>query len=170
MFPKGLSSKVLESYINISPITKPIFKYSIEPLHPNWIAGFVQADGSFGLNYTKQIRMRLGYICQPQFRICQDERDLIVLNRIITRIGCGTFVKPTRGRDRYNLSLANLNDLLTIVIPFFEKYPLYGAKFLDYKDFCKGVFIMENKGHLTSEGLSQLKDLACRMNTYRKFD
>jgi hypothetical protein len=46
------------------------------PLDPNWIAGFVQADGTFGLNYTKQVRMRLGYTCQPQFRVCQHERDL----------------------------------------------------------------------------------------------
>jgi hypothetical protein len=129
----------------------------------------VQADGSFGLNYTKQIRMKLGYTCQPQFRICQHKRDLIVLNRIITTMGCGTLMKPTGYRDEYNFSVANLKELLTIVIPFFEKYPIYGAKLLDYKDFCKGVSIMKNKGHLTSEGLSQLKDLAYRMNTYRKF-
>jgi len=37
-------------------------------------------DGTFGLNYTKQVRMKHGYTCQPQFRITQHERDLIVLN------------------------------------------------------------------------------------------
>jgi hypothetical protein len=84
-------------------------------------------------------------------------------------MGCGTLVKPGLDRDRYGTSVANMKDILTIVIPFFEKYPLYGAKYLDYKDFCKGVFIMKNKGHLTTEGLKELKSLAYRMNTYRKF-
>lgn len=63
----------------------------------------------------------------------------------------------------------NIKDITTKVIPFFDNYPLYGAKYLDYKDFCKGISIIEKKGHLTLEGLSQLKDLAYGMNTYRKF-
>jgi hypothetical protein len=130
VFPKGLSSKVLESYKNVSPIVKPIFKSNTELLHPNWIAGFIQADGSFGLNYTKQIRMKLGYTCQPQFRICQHKRDLIVLNRIITTMGCGTLMKPTGYRDEYNFSVANLKELLTIVIPFFEKISYLRCKII----------------------------------------
>ena len=38
--------------------------------------------------------MKLGYTCQPQFRVTQHERDLIVLKRIIESLGCGTIVKP----------------------------------------------------------------------------
>ncbi|KAF2135054.1 uncharacterized protein K452DRAFT_212836, partial [Aplosporella prunicola CBS 121167] len=99
------------------------------------IAGFVQADGTFGLNYTKQPRMKLGYTCQPQFRVTQHERDLIVLKRIIDSMGCGTIVKPSGDRDRYSISVANTLDLVNIVIPLFEKYPLYGAKHSDFFGF-----------------------------------
>lgn len=62
VFPKGLSDKILEVHPseNIIPIVKPVFTPSKMGLHPNWIAGFVQADGTFGLNYTKQARMKLG--------------------------------------------------------------------------------------------------------------
>ena len=69
----------------------------------------MQADGTFGLNYTKQIRMKLGYTCQPQFRICQHERDLIVLKRIITTIGCGTLVKPNKNSFKVLISIKNNN-------------------------------------------------------------
>lgn len=171
VFPKGLSDKLLEVYPkeSILLITKPVFEPSKTPLDPNWIAGFVQADGTFGLNYTKQVRMKHGYTCQPQFRITQHERNLIVLNRIIETMGCGTIVKPSGDRDRYSISVANLADLVTIIIPFFEKYPIYGAKHLDFLDFFKGVCILKNKGHLTSKGLNELKYLAYAMNTYRKF-
>ena len=54
--------------------------------------------------------MKLGYTCQPQFRITQHESDLIVLNRIIESIGCGNLVKPSWCRDRYNISVANISD------------------------------------------------------------
>jgi len=170
LFPKGLSSDLLEIYSkNIVHIVKPVFEASNLKLNPNWIAGFVQADGTFGLNFTKQERMKLGYTCQPQFRITQHERDLIVLNRIIESIGCGTLVKPSGDRDRYNISVANISELVDIILPLFQNNPLYGAKGADFLDFSKGISIIRDKGHLTPEGLKKLKDLSYAMNTYRKF-
>lgn len=138
LFPKGLPAKLLEVYPkeNIIPKIKPVFQPSIIKLDPHWIVGFVQADGTFGLNYIKQSRMKLGYTCQPQFRITQHERDLIVLKRIIESMGCGTIVKPSKDRDRYSISVANISDLVNIVIPLFEKHPIYGAKYKDFFDFC----------------------------------
>jgi hypothetical protein len=51
-------------------------------LHPEWIAGFVSGDGSFGLNYSQYKGHKLGYSCRPQFRVTQHQRDLVLLNRI----------------------------------------------------------------------------------------
>ncbi|KAG0632701.1 homing endonuclease [Tuber brumale] len=154
VFPKGLSDNVLKAHPNVIPINKPEFLPKTNLLNPHWVAGFVQADGTFGLNFIKQVKMKLGFTCQPQFH-------LMVLNRIISTMGCGNIVKPSSGRDRYDISVANIKDIVGIVIPFFEKYPMYGAKYLDFQSFCKG--------HLTQQGLDQLKDLAYSMNTYRKF-
>lgn len=126
-FPKGLSSSLLDNYPDIVPINKPVFVPLKDKLDPNWIVGFAQADGTFGLNYTKQARMKLGFTCQPQFRITQHERDLTVLNRIIESMGCGTIVKPSGDRDRYTISVANLKDLITIIIPLFQTHTIYGA-------------------------------------------
>jgi hypothetical protein len=86
--------------------------------------------------------MKLGFTCQPQFRVTQHERDLMVLNRIISTMGCVNIVKPSYGRDRYDISVANIKDIARIVIPFFEKYPIYGAKYLDFQSFCMGIFII----------------------------
>jgi len=91
----------------------------------------------------------------------------MVLKRIIESMGCGTVVKPGDGRDRYNISVANISDLTNIVIPLFEKKnPIYGAKNQDFLDFLqRGVHIIKDKRHLTSEGLNELKILAYAMNT-----
>jgi hypothetical protein len=114
--------------------------------------------------------MTLSYTCQPQFRITQHERDIIVLYRIIDRLNCGNLVKPYLFRTEYNISVGNIKDLSEIIIPFFKKYSLCGAKSLDFNDFCKGISIIKSKGHLSIEGLNQLKLLTYQMNTYRKFN
>ena len=169
VFPKGLSKVVIKSYPTIVPCTKPTIKFCTKKINPYWIAGFVQADGTFGLNWTKQKRMVLGYTCQPQFRITQHKRDLILLKRIIKTLGCGNLVKPSISRNEYNISVGNIKDLSEIIIPFFKKYSLYGAKLLDFNDFFKGICIIKKKEHLTIKGLKQLKILAYHMNTYRKW-
>lgn len=55
---------------------------------------------------------------KPQFRVTQHMRDLEVLKRIIESMGCGTIVNPSEGRDRYSISVANISDLVNIVLPF----------------------------------------------------
>jgi hypothetical protein len=55
------------------------------------------------------------------------------------------------------------------LIPFFKQYAIYGAKYEDYKDFSLGIEIISKKGHLTAEGLDQLKEIITRMNYHRKF-
>jgi hypothetical protein len=92
VFPKGLSESILQAFQNIVPIVKPEFIPSTDPLNPYWIAGFVQGDGSFGLNYTKSPKLTLGFSCQPQFRISQHFRDLPLLYRIINTLNCGVLV------------------------------------------------------------------------------
>lgn len=125
VFPKGLSNKIRELYPNVELYDKPIFKLNTNLINPYWIAGFVQADGTFGLNITKQNRMILGYTSQPQFRITQHVHDIIVLKKIIQTLKCGNLVRPSINRGEFNISVANLKDLTNIIIPFFLKIILY---------------------------------------------
>lgn len=61
--------------------------------------------------------MKLGYTCKPLYRIAQHQRDLIVLRRIIETLGCGNLINPSSGRYVYEVSVENLKDITTIVIP-----------------------------------------------------
>lgn len=169
LFPRGVKKVILENYAELIVIKKPLFIPKVSALNPYWIAGFVQADGSFGLHCVKSVRSKLGFICNPQFRITQHKKDLVLLKRIITSLSCGRLVKPALNRDRYDMSVNSLSNLKQIVVPFFNNHRLYGAKYIDFKCFSQGISIMEKKGHLTSDGLNSLKILAYRMNTYRKF-
>lgn len=54
-----------------------------------------------------------------------------------------------------------------IIIPFFELYPLFGIKSLDFSDFKKVSEIIKNKFHLTSEGFNTIEDINSKMNQRR---
>lgn len=107
-------------------MSKPEFIPSKEELNPYWIAGFVNGDGSFGLNYTKAKRMKLGYTCQPQFRICQHERDKELLYRILVSMGCGNIIAPSPDRDRYGTSVSKLEAITRLVLPWYPFSLLMG--------------------------------------------
>lgn len=120
----GLNEDISAAFPNVKPITKPQFKPNTGKLDPNWIAGFTQADGTFGLNPVKRANKKLGYNILPQFRITQHERDVVVLNRIIMTMGCGILIKPSPGRDRYTINVGSAKDLISIIIdPLFENHP-----------------------------------------------
>ena len=47
---------------------------------------------AFTLNFRKRPDLRLGATCDPRFSISQDKRDLFLLERIKTSLGCGPFL------------------------------------------------------------------------------
>ncbi|CCC14781.1 hypothetical protein SMACR_12660 [Sordaria macrospora] len=159
IFPTGLNDNIKRDFPNVLPITRTDFIPNTYKLDGHWVAGFTQADGSFGLNYTKVSAMTLGYTCLPQFRISQNERDLIVLKRIIECLGCGNLINVSKTKKEWVVSVSNSSQLYNTIIPFFKQYAIYGAKYEDYKDFSLGIEIISKKGHLTAEGLDQLKEI-----------
>jgi hypothetical protein len=50
------------------------------------------------------------------------------------------------------------------LVPFFEKYPLQGSKYLNYLAFRKVMDIMKVKGHLSREGLDEITRIKSEMN------
>lgn len=105
VFPTGLNDSVKAAFPDVRSIIKPEFISNSYKLNGHWIAGFTQADGSFGLNYIKNSRMSLGYSCRPSFRITQHKRDEITLKRILEYFGSGILIK-TMSKSKKPESLA----------------------------------------------------------------
>jgi hypothetical protein len=68
--------------------------------------------------------------------IAQHIRDSLLFKNILKCLGCGYIVERPQ-HFRVDLMVANFRDILNILIPIFEKYPLQGFKRLDYMDFCE---------------------------------
>jgi len=86
------------------------------------------------------------------------------MNRLMKFFGAGKIYKS---RDTVYLHITKLEDINEKVIPFFEKYKIVGIKSKDYSDFKKVAELMNNKAHLTSEGLEEIHNIKIGMNKGR---
>ncbi len=93
----------------------------------------------------------------------------MVLERIKDRFNCG-YIKSNSLTDKTDRSLAyvvrDLPSIRDIVIPFFEgKLVIKKDAFEKFKQVIKFV---DQKRHLTSEGIIKILDLAYSMNTQKR--
>lgn len=70
--------------------------------------------------------------------------------------------------NKVDFQIVKIKDLVDKVIPLFQSISLQSVKSQDFADFCKAVEIMKVKGHLTIEGLDQIRKLKMGMNTGRE--
>jgi hypothetical protein len=60
--------------------------------------------------------------------------------------------------------VGSLKDLTQVVLPHFDKYPLITQKLADYELFKQAVKLIDNKEHLTTEGLQKIVNLVASIN------
>lgn len=113
--------------------------------------------------------MKLGERAKIQITITQNNRSLIVLERIKEFLDLGSIYKDNRS-EASNLQISSISQINQF-IELFSPASLLGAKSIDYCDFKKAISIINNKDHLNTKGLNILKSLSAGMNSKRtKFD
>lgn len=162
---RGLSDTLKTQFPTVLPAPRPVVSFEGIP-HPNWLAGFVDGEGCFYVN-TKKAKTLTGFQIIMTFSISQHVRDEVLLTKLIDYLGCGNIEKVRTRPNGVTFVVYKFSNILEKIIPFFQSYPLQGIKSQDYKDFCKIAKIMEDKSHLTPEGLKMIKSLKSGMNKGR---
>ena len=132
-----------------------------ERLDSNWVTGFVDGEGCFHVSINKLPKMTLGYQVLPEFRVVQHSRDKLLLTKLKDFFGFGNVV--VNHGDRLEFRVRG-SENLNVIIQFFQKYPLQTSKQNDFKLFAQVIHLMNNKKHLTEEGLGNIAKLASKMN------
>ena len=131
----------------------------------NWLAGFTDAEGCFFIALKKSPGSKLGETVWLRFILSQHSKDKELLESLISTLNCGRYIsKPDCGE----FIVEKFSDVRDKIIPIFEEFKLYGVKSQDYEDFKKAALLIEDKAHLTREGLDELKIIKGRMNKNRK--
>lgn len=160
---RGLSEELKIAFPNIIPVERPVVKIT-ENLDPNWLVGFI--DGCFAVEITKSKLYNVGFVVSLKFIIAQDSRDQVLMNSLVNYFGCG-ILKVSLKTSMLYFTVHKFADLRDKIIPFINKYPLQGSKILNFVDFCKVAELMNNKAHLTKDGLEEIRKIRSGMNNGR---
>jgi hypothetical protein len=144
--------------------TEPDFKLPAQALNEPWfISGFTDAEGCFLILIRKSPKNKLGWQLEANFTINLHVRDLELLKLIQAYFeGAGRI-----GKERNNcrdFTIGSLDQIITKVIPFFDKYPLKTNKYSDYLLFKEVVRMMQRREHLTKEGLQKIINIRASLN------
>lgn len=139
-----------------------------------WVVGFVDGEGCFTISFFRhpKSRLRLKWQVFPEFVITQGSKSKSALLRAQKIFGCGSLYLNKRYDNHHEhlmkYVVRNREDLLSKIIPFFEKYPLQTAKKRDFRIFARIVRMMSRGEHLREKGLEKIRTMTNEMNT-RKF-
>ena len=139
-------------------------------LDAQWIVGFTDGEGCFHIAINRNQRIAIGLQVLAEFTVVQHVRDIQTLYALKTYFNCGV-VRKNHG-DRYCYRVRGINDLINIIIPFFEKHSLKTSKNIDFKKFRKTVLIMMNDQqlHLSLEGIDEIRKVQLSMNNKSKIE
>jgi hypothetical protein len=93
-----------------------------------------------------------------------------ILHDLVRYYGCGNVQIDNRKENAYKFNVTKLADIINIIIPHFDKYPLLSSKNLDYQDFRRVAFMMKDGVHLTENGMLEIKGIKENMNSKRSFE
>jgi hypothetical protein len=130
---------------------------------PWFLSGFTDAEGCFLILIRKSPKNKLGWQLEANFTINLHVRDLELLRLIQTYFGGAGRISKERN-NCCDFTIGSLDQIITKVIPFFDKYPLKTNKYSDYLLFKEVVMMMQRGEHLTNEGLQKIINIRASLN------
>ncbi len=139
-----------------------------------WITGFVDGEGCFSIHFVRQAERlgrrgyRTGYQVAHEFAVTQGARSVKCLHLLKRHFGVGQVYLNRRHdnhkEDLYRFSVVRRSDLMNVIIPFFEKYPLRTSKLNDFTKFAECVRLMNLNVHLSPRGVVRIAEITETMN------
>ena len=134
-----------------------------------YIAGYVDGEGSFSVTVNRNPTSRFKLQLVPEFHVSQNGDRREVLDLMQKRFGCG-YIKRNGKKDQVMVFVVRRRpDLLTKVIPFFERTPLISSKQSEFETFARVVKAMARGEHLGELGFSGLLEQGLSMNVVDGF-
>jgi len=136
------------------------------PLTPEYIAGFVDGEGCFSVSIRPHptVRYGTGWLIGPCFQVYQHRANVGILESIRGYFGCGRIAAKGPNSSVITYSVYRRNDLESVIVPFFDTYPLLSAKQEDFLKFRDVVVSMSRKEHRTEAGFRRVVEVAYSMN------
>jgi hypothetical protein len=128
----------------------------------HYITGFYDAEGSFIISIYKnnKTNSKLAWRVQPVFSLQLHLKDLELLQKSFFPVGVLTV--NTENKVKYNVH--SVEDIVNVIIPHFDKYPLESKKYIDYVLFTSAVLLVKERKHHTDNGLQEVVNIRASLN------
>jgi len=117
---------------------------NLNNLHPLFITGFSDAESTFVIKISRDRRTETGWRIDPVFEIGLNEKDLALLEKIQSFFAVGG-IRRNKVNNSVVFAVQSIKDLATVIIPYFDKFPLISQKRADYELFKQVVVRMIRK-------------------------
>jgi len=161
---KNLSTQLNLNKINYRNYTSEGSVTSQPKFNPWFVTGLIDGEGSFTVTIYKSKNYSLGWAVQSSFQIELNQQDLSLL-KILQEFfgGVGRIIK-NKTNNSFIYRVTKLSDLINVIFPHFEKYPLLTQKGADLFLLKKVVEVMNSKEHLKIVGLQNIVNIRASMN------
>nr|QJQ35481.1 LAGLIDADG endonuclease [Fusarium begoniae]QJQ35521.1 LAGLIDADG endonuclease [Fusarium ananatum]QJQ35562.1 LAGLIDADG endonuclease [Fusarium guttiforme] len=153
------ASSSLASSPRPNEVSRPLENNKNKPIHPWFITGFTDAEGSFMVHLEKNPDK---WRVRPRFQIKLDIRYLSLLKEIKAYFNHIGSINISNNECVYKVR--SLNEV-AIIISHFDKYSLMSQKRADFELFKRIVNKLNNQEQpLTYQGLQEIVSIGVSMN------
>lgn len=144
-----------------------------------WLAGFTDADGSFGIIHTNKETDESGKTTKKRKVACRfiieqrmvdpnsNESYEPLLKNIAQFLGVNlVVVTRNTGKQYFNIT-AKSRESISVVKNYLNTYPLFSSKYLDFLDWDKVVDLILRQTHYDDENSDLIEELKSGMNNSR---
>jgi hypothetical protein len=136
-------------------------------LDPWYVTGLAEGEGCFCISFAIRAKLRTGLEVRPSFALSLNARDLTLLQDLQAFFGCG-WLRESRGDRTFKYEVRSIRDLVNIILPHFERFPLAGDKARSFAGFYHVCRMVEQGDHLQHDGLREIVDVAYRASAGKR--
>jgi len=92
------------------------------------------------------------------------EKDRALIQPIQEFFGGIGYISKPNNRSTVEFRVSTLNDIINVIIPHFDNYPLITKKHSDYVLFKQVILLMLNKEHNTLKGIQKIVNIKASLN------
>ena len=154
----------LKRWLDVQNLTE-VNRNIIPTLLDGWLSGLIDAEGCFNVTFFKREAMALGY--QVKLRFMIDQKDSLDTMLIIKELwGMILTQRKLKNNDINSMHRVEINSFIKVqrIIDYLNKFGLKTKKQESFNKWVTVYDLVNNKVHLTENGLSQIRKISKEIN------
>jgi hypothetical protein len=166
--PKGEARRVVarpqdHATCNTPALIQGKSSYGAAALDPWYVTGLTEGEGCFCISFSLRSRLRARLEVRPSFSLSLNEKDGPLLADLQAFFDCG-WIRQSRSDRTHKYEVRSISDLLSRVLPHFERFPLAGSKARSFRGFSLVCWMIGQGDHLERQGLMEIVRIAYEIN------